>query len=125
MSIEPDLPPVLGDSSHLIRTLQNLVANAEDAMEKGGHLNISARAAEGSVEIVVSDTGGGIAPENMERIFEPLYSEKLNGTGLGLAICHEIISKHYGSITVESEVGAGTCFTVRIPFAIKDDSSSG
>jgi len=125
VSIEPDLPPVLGDSSHLIRTLQNLVANAEDAMENGGRLNISARAAEGSVEIAVSDTGSGIAPENMKRIFEPLYSEKLSGTGLGLAICHEIISKHNGSITVESEIGAGTFFTVHIPFAVKDDSSSG
>ena len=74
-----------------------------------------------AVEIVISDTGSGIAPENIEKILDPLYSGKLSGTGLGLAICHEIISKHYGSISVESELGTGTSFTIRLPFAVQDD----
>ena len=124
VTMEPGLPLVLGDDSHLIRTLQNLVANAQDAMEDGGRLSISALAKDGSVEIVVSDTGGGIAPENLERIFDPLYSGKSNGTGLGLAICHEVISKHHGSISVESEIGVGTSFTICIPFADEDDARS-
>ena len=75
------------------------------------------RRAEESVEVVISHTGSGIDPENIERIFEPLYSEKLSGTGLGLAICHEIINKHHGSISVESEAGADTSFAVCILFA--------
>lgn len=121
MAIEPDLPPILGDSSHLIRALQNLVSNAQDAMETGGRLCISANGTEDSVEIIVSDTGSGIAPENIDKIFDPLYSGKLSGTGLGLAICHEIISKHHGSISVESEIGIGTTFTICLPFAVQYD----
>ncbi len=122
ITIEPGLPLVLGDDSHLIRTLQNLVANSQDAMEIGGRLSVSAMAKDGSVEIVVSDTGGGIAPENLEKIFDPLYTGKSSGTGLGLAICHEIISKHHGSISVASEIGVGTSFTICIPFAVQDDA---
>ena len=121
MATEPDLPPILGDSSYLIRALQNLVSNAQEAMETGGRLCISTKGMKDAVEIVISDTGSGIAPENIEKIFDPLYSGKLSGTGLGLAICHEIISKHYGSISVESELGTGTSFTIRLPFAVQDD----
>ena len=121
MTIEPDLPPILGDSSHLIRALQNLVSNAQDAMETGGRLCISAKGMEDSVEIIVSDTGSGIASENIDKIFDPLYSGKLSGTGLGLTICQEIISKHHGSISVESEIGIGTTFTICLPFAVQYD----
>ncbi|MCI0810395.1 MAG: histidine kinase, partial [Chloroflexi bacterium] len=78
----------------------------------------------GSVEIVISDTGSGIDPKNIDRIFDPLYSEKFNGTGLGLAICQEIINKHNGSISVESKVGTGTSFTIRIPLAVQDGRES-
>jgi signal transduction histidine kinase len=100
ISVEPSLPPVWGDASHLIRALENLVANARDAMGNGGKLSILARQVDSSVEIVVADTGIGIEQENIGKIFDPLYSGKLSGTGLGLAICHEIISKHHGMITV-------------------------
>jgi signal transduction histidine kinase len=120
VTIEPGLPLVMGDDSHLIRTLQNLVANAQDAMENCGRLSISAQAKDGSVELVVPDTGSGISPRNIEKIFDPLYSGKSSGTGLGLAICHEVISKHHGSISVESEIGVGTSFTICIPFAVQD-----
>ena len=121
ISIEPGLPLVMGDDSHLIRTLQNLVANAQDAMENGGRLIVSAHANGGSVEVVVKDTGSGISSENIEKIFDPLYSGKSSGTGLGLAICHEVISKHHGSIAVESEIGVGSSFTICIPFADRED----
>ena len=124
ITIESKLPPVLGEASHLIRALQNLVANAQDAMENGGRLRIDACGIKGSVEIVISDTGSGIDPKNIDRIFDPLYSEKFNGTGLGLAICQEIINKHNGSISVESKVGTGTSFTIRIPFAVQDGRES-
>ena len=124
VTIESKLPLVLGEASHLVRALQNLVANAQDAMENGGRLRIDACGIEGSVEIVISDTGSGIDPKNIDRIFDPLYSEKFNGTGLGLAICQEIINKHNGSISVESKVGTGTSFTIRIPLAVQDGRES-
>lgn len=104
ITVEPDLPQVLGDASQLIRTFQNLVANAQDAMENGGRLSIVAQKTDGSVEIVISDTGIGIDSENINRIFDPLYSGKPDGTGMALAICHEIITNHNGSISVRSQI---------------------
>lgn len=125
IAIDPDLPAIMGDSSQLIRAIQNLVANAQEAMEEGGRLEIAAHRANGSVEIVVTDTGSGIQEENMEKIFEPLYSDKTYGTGLGLAICQEIISNHRGTISVISEVREGTSFTIQIPFAVRDNQDLG
>ena len=119
----PNLPLVLGDPPQLTRVLQNLVANAQDAMERGGCLSITAQRAEGFVEIVVTDTGSGIQSESIDKIFEPLFSEKTHGTGLGLAICHEIIDKHAGNISVKSKVGTGTSFTVLIPIAVGDKAA--
>ncbi|MCH7735949.1 MAG: GAF domain-containing protein [Chloroflexi bacterium] len=121
IKIEPDLPSVSGDASQLIRALQNLVVNAQDAMEHGGRLSIHAEKEKESVMIVISDTGSGIRPEDFEKIFEPLYTAKSQGTGLGLAICQEIVTKHNGSITVESEISVGTSFTICLPFAVQDD----
>ena len=117
VTVEPDLPLVMGEISQLIRVFQNLVANARDAMLEVGRISICAQRNNGSVEIVISDTGKGIGPEDLENIFEPLFTIKSHGTGLGLAICREIVNKHNGSISVESEVGTGTSFTVRIPIA--------
>jgi len=117
LSVDPDLPPVLGDASQLIRVFENLVTNAQDAMENDGCLSIDAHRSGGSVKIVISDTGSGIDPENIEKIFEPLYTAKFHGTGLGLTICQEIVSKHNGSISVESEINRGTSFTIFIPVA--------
>ncbi|MQF90051.1 MAG: hypothetical protein FI737_13360 [SAR202 cluster bacterium] len=74
--------------------------------------------------MVVSDTGSAISPENIEKIFDPLYTGKSSGTGLGLAICHEVISNDHGTISVESEIGRGTSFTTCIPFATQDDAWS-
>ena len=119
----PNLPLVLGDPPQLTRVLQNLVANAQDAMERGGCLSITAQRAEGFVEIVVTDTGSGIQSKSIDKIFEPLFSEKTHGTGLGLAICHEIIDKHAGNISVKSKVGTGTSFTVLIPIAVGDKAA--
>ena len=77
-----------------------------------------------TVEIVVADNGSGISPENLENIFELLYTAKAQGTGLGLAICQEIINKHIGTISVDSEIGFGTTFRISISFAVKDESGS-
>ena len=125
IAIDPDLPTIMGDASQLVRAIQNLMANAQEAMEEGGRLEIAAHRANGSVEIVITDTGSGILEENMEKIFEPLYSDKTYGTGLGLAICQEIISNHRGTISVISEVREGTSFTIQIPFAVRDNQDLG
>ena len=117
LTIEPDLPPVLGNHPHLTRVIQNLIVNAQDSMGAAGRLTIDAQREESWVKIVVSDTGCGIDSADLEKIFEPLFTAKPHGTGLGLAICQEIINKHNGSISVESVIGVGTSFTVRIPVA--------
>ncbi len=123
MTIDPDLSPISGDASQLARVLQNLALNAQDAMETGGLLSITAHQTNGFVEIVVADTGNGIDPENIDRIFEPLFSDKSHGTGLGLAICREIMDKHDGEIFVTSKIGTGTSLTLQIPIANRENSS--
>ena len=128
MEVEPNLPSILGDSSQLIRALQNLLVNAQDAMQdsgrNGGCLSVKAHRIDGTVEIVVADNGSGISPENLENIFEPLYTAKAQGTGLGLVICQEIINKHSGTISIDNEIGVGTTFRISISFAVKDESGS-
>lgn len=121
LTIEPDLPTIDGDASQLVRALQNLLGNAQDAMAQGGELGIAAQRKDDWVEIVVTDTGCGISAQNIDRIFEPLYSDKTDGTGLGLAICLEIIGKHNGSISVESQLDSGSKFTILVPIAAPDN----
>jgi two-component system NtrC family sensor kinase len=91
--------------------------NAGHAIETQGEITIKTWDEDGSIWVVISDTGRGIAKENLNKIFEPFFTTKEvgKGTGLGLSITYEIIQKHNGEITVESEVGKGTTFTVRIP----------
>lgn len=113
----PHLSSATGDQAQLQQVFLNLIANALDAMPEGGTLRIATRADAGSIEISVADTGGGIPPEHLDRIFEPFFTTKEigKGTGLGLSICQRIVKAHGGRIEVESQVGAGTTFTVRLP----------
>ena len=113
-----NVPTVLGDARQLQIVFSNLVRNARDAMlPKGGSLVISAQTDGDSVAVTVADSGAGIARENLERILEPLYSTKARGIGLGLAITRSILDKHGGRLNVESELGVGSRFTVRLPSA--------
>ena len=111
----PDLPPVFVDPRQMGQVLGNLVTNAYQAMKEGGKLTISAQAEEGQVSISVGDTGCGISPENMAKLFEPLFTTKSRGIGLGLAVSRSLVEANGGSIEVESEVGKGSTFTVRLP----------
>ena len=114
--LPPDLPVVRVDEGLLYQALLNLYANALDAMPEGGALSIRVRMlGERDVEIVVQDTGVGIAPEHLDRIFLPLFTTKQKGTGLGLALAHKIILSHGGRIAVESREGAGTTFRIVLP----------
>ncbi len=112
------LPPIFAAPDQIGEVLMNLMVNARDAMPQGGTLKVILFAQDGSVYIQVADTGMGIPPEIKERIFEPFFTTKgEHGTGLGLAICYGIVNEHGGDIVVESVLGKGTTFTVRLPEA--------
>lgn len=119
--IREDISPpetVMADSDQLKQVLINLTLNAIQAMPDGGKLTIRNWAGEdGWVRISVQDTGTGIAPENMEKLFTPFFTtkERGKGVGLGLAVSYGIVERHGGKIDVESELGKGSTFTVRLP----------
>jgi two-component system, NtrC family, sensor kinase len=94
-----------------------LATNAIDAMPEGGRLSLRARNEEAHVLVEVSDTGVGIAPENLTKIFDPFFTTKEvgRGTGLGLAVCYGIVTDHGGRLNVQSTVGVGTTFTISLP----------
>ncbi len=124
-NLSQNLPPVLGDSTHLQTLFLNLITNALDAMPRGGVLTIethqipplSSSEDRRWLEVSIADTGIGITGESKKRIFDPFFTTKKmgEGTGLGLAICEEIIKEHSGRIEVRSEVGKGSTFFISIP----------
>jgi len=114
-----DLPPAYADARRMTEVLGNLVVNACQAMPQGGRLTISAVQRDDQVAIAVADTGVGIAPENMARIFEPLFTTRARGIGLGLAVCKTLVEANGGRIDVQSEPGRGSAFTVYLP-AVKN-----
>ena len=115
--------PVWGDPIRLRQALYNLMLNAIESMPGGGELYVSSElsshdAGPRSIVLVVRDSGKGIGPEDLSKIFIPFYSTKAQGTGLGLSIVHRIISEHGGNIEVESQAGKGTSFKVRLPLHV-------
>jgi len=119
---DPALPPVSSDPSQLQQVFLNLITNAIDAHDGKpyGSIRISTRAdAERQLATVtIADAGSGIKPENLSRIFDPFFTTKAvgKGTGLGLSICYSIVKRLGGSLTVQSEVGKGTEFTIQLPY---------
>jgi two-component system, NtrC family, sensor kinase len=109
------VPHIQAGQGDLEQLLLNLTTNARDAMPAGGVLAIKARNLEGALELTISDTGFGIAPELISRIQEPFFTTKPNGNGLGLAICRSIIRNVGGRMEIESLVGVGTQITVLLP----------
>jgi signal transduction histidine kinase/nitroreductase len=111
------LPVVECHPNQINQVFMNLLVNACQAIDSDGTITITTRRAGERVEIAIADTGRGIAPEHLDRIFDPGFTTKDAGvgTGLGLMICYQIIEAHGGEITVESAVGKGTTFTVRLP----------
>lgn len=113
------LQPAYGSASKLQQVFMNLILNARDAMPNGGRLTVHTRAVDTSLVIDFRDTGVGIAPENIARIYDPFFTTKEvgQGTGLGLALSYGIIQEHNGRIFVESRPGEGAHFTIKIPTA--------
>jgi signal transduction histidine kinase len=113
-----DVSQVLGDPEFLRSVFNNLFINAVQSMEStGGNLSVKISPDNGFVRFDISDTGSGIASDNIPKIFEPYFSTKETGTGLGLAIVQKIVDVHHGSIDVHSTEGGGTSFTVKLPRA--------
>src|SRR3989440_6052143 len=107
---------IMGDGSELREVLVNLVFNAVDAMPHGGMLTMAAKKTTGNVEISVRDTGTGMTEETRLRIFDPFFTTKDKlGMGLGLAVSYGIIRRHEGTVEVESQIGVGTTFRIRLP----------
>ena len=119
-----DLPAIEANPDHLKQVFLNLVINAIDAMPKGGRLHIRAyllaETDSPQIEISVTDTGTGITPEMQNILFEPFFTTKEHGSGLGLSISYGIILAHHGQITVHSQVGEGTTFTITLPLSQPD-----
>jgi two-component system sensor histidine kinase HydH len=116
-----ELPPVYCDDRQIKLVFYNIFQNAQQAMENGGILTVRTFPLEKSdglyAAISVSDTGGGIAPELVYNIFNPFFTTKEQGTGLGLSIAQRIVSRHYGDIEINNELGRGITFTVTLPIA--------
>ena len=115
-----DVPKIMGDPEFLRSVFNNLFINAVQSMgPSGGSLNVKILPddANGLVRFEIADTGSGISEENLEKVFEPYFSTKETGTGLGLAIVQKIVEMHRGTVDVESQMGVGTKFTVKLPKA--------
>lgn len=116
-----ELPPIYGDARQLQQVFINLLSNAVEAIEGEGSITIrtSQEQTESSrfVVVAIEDTGKGIPPEDLARIFEPFFTRKPYGTGLGLAIARRIVIQHRGEVLLQSTPGVGTCCLVRLPAA--------
>jgi signal transduction histidine kinase/ActR/RegA family two-component response regulator len=118
LQLGSDTTPVLGDESELREVLVNMVFNAVDAMPEGGTLTLSTRELGDRVEVCVTDTGVGMTEDVRSRVFDPFFTTKgKTGLGLGLAVSYGIIRRHDATVEVQSEVGRGTTFRIRLPAA--------
>jgi len=120
-SLADGLPPVAADADRLRQALANLLLNAEAAMPDGGELMVATEGDRRGVHLHVTDTGSGIAREDLDRIFQPYYSTRADGTGLGLPAVRRIVTEHKGTLEVHSEVGRGTRFTIHLPPAEEEE----
>ena len=118
-ALAPDLPEITADRAQINQVLVNLVVNALQAMPEGGLLTVQTRRSNGQILLVVEDTGTGMSQETLDQIYVPFFTTKDigQGTGLGLPVVHGIVTAHGGAIHVESAVGVGTRFEIRLPVA--------
>jgi signal transduction histidine kinase len=119
VDVPPDVPPLYVDRVQLGQVVLNLISNGAQAIgESKGTLTLRARGDGNRMAVLdVHDTGGGVAPENLDHIFEPLFTTKARGLGLGLSVARSLVTANGGEISVESEQGHGSTFTLRVPIA--------
>ena len=127
IEIAGDLKKISADGGQIQQAIIALATNGIDAMPGGGKLTFRAFSSGGRIAIEVEDTGSGIPLENMAKIYEPFFTTKEvgRGTGLGLAVCYGIISEHGGRLSVRSNVGKGTTFSIFLPAVVSDDEQPG
>lgn len=114
------LPEVRSDPSLLTQVLNSLIANALDAMPRGGRLVFDATTGESSVRLSVSDTGFGIPPDRLEGLFDPLVTHRHGGLGIGLALARQIVRRYGGNIDISSAPGSGTTVAIELPIGVKE-----
>jgi signal transduction histidine kinase len=114
-NFDSQLTPIQIDYDQIRRVFINIIHNSFQAMDNSGKLEIMTQNNEGSVEVVFADTGKGISPDNLKKLFQPFFTTKAKGIGLGLSVSKKIIEQHNGRIDVKSELGKGTTFTVTLP----------
>lgn len=126
-AVQDDLPDVVLDEAQIEQVLLDLVANAVDATAAGGRITIGAEStADGrSLRLTIGDTGTGITPANMARVFKLFFTTKPNGTGFGLAVAKKIVERHGGTIGLASEVGKGTRVTIDLPLTPERGAEGG
>lgn len=117
LDLDESDPEAAIDTGELQQVILNMLLNAMQAMPDGGHLRIETGMSRDMVEITITDTGIGIAPEDIRKVFDPFFTTKEvgKGTGLGLSVSFDIIEKHGGTIKVESQLDKGTAFTITLP----------
>jgi signal transduction histidine kinase len=119
---DSSLPAVYTDPNQMAQVFQNLGMNALQAMERSGELTFRTFLAEGGrggarVGLEIRDTGPGIRPDHLDKVFDPFFTTRDDGTGLGLSISYQIVSEHQGMLEVASQPGEGTIFTITLPLA--------
>jgi signal transduction histidine kinase len=117
LSLNSSLPAIEGSRDKLKQVFLNLFLNAKDAMPNGGTLSVETRAHDGNVVACVADTGVGIPPENINRVFDAFFTtkSKVSGVGLGLSVTYGIVRQHAGTISVKSGPGKGAAFSLSFP----------
>ncbi|MCP4714476.1 MAG: GAF domain-containing protein, partial [Deltaproteobacteria bacterium] len=120
---DPDLQPLTADGDRVRQVIWNIMINGLKAMETPGVLHVRASSDDDWLRIDINDSGRGIAPENIEKIFNPFFSLSKGGTGLGLAIVRRIMQEHGGEIKVDSNAKSGTTFSVRFPLLRPEDNN--
>jgi signal transduction histidine kinase len=115
VEVSADAATLQVDPDRIRQVLLNLLLNASQVSADGTPIEVRGSAGNSSYEIAIADRGPGIDPRNIERVFEPFFSQRGGGTGLGLAVCRGIVDAHGGTIEVHARSGGGTTFTVRLP----------
>jgi two-component system, NtrC family, sensor histidine kinase HydH len=117
LHVAPDLPTVAVDPGQFRQLVVNLVLNAAQALGGSGRIDVRLDVEDRSLVLAIEDSGPGMSPAVLERLFEPLFTTRATGTGLGLALCRRIVEKHSGSISAHNREGGGAAFRVRVPLA--------
>jgi signal transduction histidine kinase len=124
--LDETLPVILADPDQLKQVFGNVIFNGIQAMPDGGQLTVESKVSDdGWIVVSIADTGIGILEENLDKVFEPLFTTKAKGIGLGLAIVKTRLEEHGGSIEAQSEAGKGSVFTIKLPLTVKNEAAEG